>query len=267
MWDDGSIRFEGDEDVVGEWLFGSTLRYGAVVPECSHIHGLRPANIDKFSVLVGKADQIRRDAFINGASMWDKARWESLAAPHAGAWLDAPPCRGLDFLLTNEEVRTRVGRRLGCELCNEGPCPFCLGVMDKSGVHAGRCMGGGDKTFAHHSVRNDIYVHAKIGSTGPVLEAAGVLSTLGFEGEGRVTANRERPADVLLCRSQDIKVGRCRGGFMGRVALDVGIICSQAASHLEAAAAEVCGAAEEYARTKCSRADMERRCGEVGVLF
>ncbi len=126
---------------------------------------------------------------------------------------------------------------------------------------------GGDKTFAHLSVRNDIYRHAKAGSTGPVLEAAGVLRTLGVEEEGVATANRERPADILLCRSQDIKVGRCRGGFMGRVALDVGIICSQAASHLGAAAAEVCGAAENYARTKCSRADMERRCGEVGVLF
>ena len=54
---------------------------------------------------------------------------------------------------------------------------------------------------------------------------------------------------------------------MGRVALDVGIVCSQAASHVEAAAAEVCGAAEEYVRTKCSRADIERRCEEVGVLF
>ena len=54
---------------------------------------------------------------------------------------------------------------------------------------------------------------------------------------------------------------------MGGVALDVGIICSQAASHVGAAAAEVCGAAEGYARTKCSRVDMERRCRKVGVVF
>ena len=56
-------------------------------------------------------------------------------------------------------------------------------------------------------------------------------------------------------------------GDLGRVALDFGIICSQAAAHVEAAAAEVCGAAEDYARTECSRAEMERRCGEAGVLF
>ena len=135
--------------------------------------------------------------------MWDKARWESLAAPHAGAWLDAPPSRGLDFLLTNEEVRTRVGRRLGGELCSESPCPFCLGVMDKWGVHAESCTHGGDKTVAHLSVRNDIYGHARAGSTGPVLEAAGVLRTLGKEEESGATANRERPADILSPRIRD----------------------------------------------------------------
>ena len=54
---------------------------------------------------------------------------------------------------------------------------------------------------------------------------------------------------------------------MGRVALDVGIVCSQAAYHVGVAAGEVCGAAEEYVRTKCSRADVERRCAGVGVVF
>ena len=143
MWDDGSIRFEGDEEVVGEWLFGSTFRYDAVVPECSHIHGVGPANIDKFKVLMGKADKIRRDGLIDAGGNWDEARWQSLAAPHTGAWLDAPPGRGLDFLLTNEEVRTRVGRRLGRELCNEGPRPFFSGIMDSWGVHAESCVCGG----------------------------------------------------------------------------------------------------------------------------
>ena len=54
---------------------------------------------------------------------------------------------------------------------------------------------------------------------------------------------------------------------MGRVALDVGIVCSQAAGHIGSAATEVCGAAEEYVRTKCRRADIERRCREFGVVF
>ena len=69
----------------------------------------------------------------------------------------------------------------------------------------------------------------------------------------------ERPADVLLCRPRDIRVGQLHGGSAQRVALDIGIVCSQAASHVFSAAIEVCGAAEEYVRTKCRHADIERR--------
>ena len=61
VWDDGSVRFgREEEEVVGEWLFGSTFRYDATVLECSHLHGAGPANIDRFKVLVGKAEKIRR---------------------------------------------------------------------------------------------------------------------------------------------------------------------------------------------------------------
>ena len=40
----------------------------------------------------------------------------------------------------------------------------------------------------------------------------------------------ERPADVLLCRAQDIRTGGTSGA--GKVALDVGIVCPQATCHL-----------------------------------
>ena len=51
---------------------------------------------------------------------------------------------------------------------------------------------------------------------------------------------------MLLCRPRDIRVGQLHGGSAQRVALDIGIVCSQAASHVFSAAIEVCGAAEEY---------------------
>ena len=73
-----------------------------------------------------------------------------------------------------------------------------------------------------------------------------------------------RPADVLLCRAQDIDTAGASGA--GRGALDVGIVCPQAATHL-AAAAEPLGAAEGYVRTKCERGDVERRCRDAGVVF
>ena len=76
-----------------------------------------------------------------------------------------------------------------------------------------------------------------------------------------------RPADVLLCRAQDIRIGRVGNSGRPRAALDVGIVCPQAAGHLEEAAGQVLGAAEEYAITKCGKDDTERKCEEVGVIF
>ena len=96
----------------------------------------------------------------------------------------------------------------------------------------------------------------------PQLEASGVMRLLGLQ-VGAET--RDRPADVLLCRAQDIQVGA--GNNVSRVALDIGIVCPQAASHLGAAAAERLGAAEEYVRTKCARGDIARRCRDAGVAF
>ena len=53
----------------------------------------------------------------------------------------------------------------------------------------------------------------------------------------------------------------------GRVALDVGVVCPQSASHRSSGARESLGAAEDYVRQKCSRADMAVRCRDAGVVF
>ena len=88
----------------------------------------------------------------------------------------------------------------------------------------------------------------------------------GLDSDGRENdRGRERPADVLLVRASDIRVGS--GSADGKVALDVGVVCPQARSHLEAAARESLGAAESYVRTKCGRRDMEARCQAAGVVF
>ena len=123
---------------------------------------------------------------------------------------------------------------------------------------------GGDKTAAHNCVRNDLHIHAKKGQANPRLEAGGLLNTLGIP-DG-ATDNRERPADVLLCQAQDSHTG-VNGSGNARVALDVGIVCPQAAGHRVSAAEETLGAAESYVRTKCSNRDMELRCRAAGVVF
>ena len=45
------------------------------------------------------------------------------------------------------------------------------------------------------------------------------------------------------------------------------MVCPQAACPLGVAAGERLGAAEAYVRTKCARADMDRRCRMAGVVF
>ena len=94
-------------------------------------------------MLVDKLEKLRSDALKPGAGLWDRARLEGVAAPHAGAWLDAPPSRVQDMLITNAEIHSRVGRRLGVALCEEMACPFCFCTLDKWGSHAESCMSGG----------------------------------------------------------------------------------------------------------------------------
>ena len=139
--------------------------------------------------------------------------------------------------------------------------------MDRFGVHAECCTAGGDRTYGHHTVRNDLYAQAKRGLGSAVLEAKGVLDVLqceqGGAGSGR---GRERPADVLLAQARDVRTG-ASGVVTGKVALDVGIVCPQASGHLSEAAGEQLGAAERYARHKCGHHSVERRCRENGVVF
>ena len=116
------------------------------------------------------------------------------------------------------------------QLCEEKPCPFCFGVVDKWGIHPESCTAGGDKTLGHHILRNNLYCHGKRGGTVPILEAAGVLEVLGVGGDRggptrshRAGTVRERPADVLSCHAQDLRTGTgalVQGGVaLGRVAL------------------------------------------------
>ena len=176
----------------------------------------------------------RREEYMENLGEFDKARWGACAAAKSGSWLEARPSIVFNTQLTNGEVQYGVGRRLGCQLCDGGPCPFCLGIVDKEGAHCECCMSGGDKTVNHNGVRDLIYFHAKRGRTAPQIEVTGVSTLLGLSTR---PDSSSRPADVLLARAQDIPTGMGQGA--GRVALDIGIVCPQAASHLSDAAAEV----------------------------
>jgi hypothetical protein len=263
VWNDGPRRGGNDGEVIGEWLCGAVTQVNRELPEHDRFDfGVKLESECKQKDIMGRIYKLRRDAMLAAAGVWDKARLEATAAPHAGSWLHAPPSMAFDTQLTNEEVQYGVGRRLGSQLCEECPCPFCLGVMDRFGAHCESCMSGGDKTVNHNRVRDDLYQHGKRAHTVPQLEATGVIPLLGLDAS---RDTRERPADVLLCRGQDVITGVGNGS--SRVALDIGIVCPQAAGHLGIAASEVLGAAEEYVRTKAARAEIGRRCREAGVIF
>ena len=245
---------------MGEWLTRCITRVNTLLPELGRFDfGARPATA-KQGLLMETVQKRRFQAMVGGAGLWDKARLQAMSASRAGSWMEAHPNRALDTHLTNAEVQYGVGRRLGFELCEECPCPFCLGVMDRFGVHCEACTAGGDKTVNHNGVRDDIYIHARRAHTAPRLEACGVSRLLGLEDAGD---RRVRPADVLVCRAQDIRTGVGPGGA-GKVALDVGIVCPQAAGHLVDAAEEPLGAAEAYVKTKCGRGILKGGVGRLG---
>ena len=84
--------------------------------------------------------------------------------------------------------------------------------MDRFGAHAETCMGGGDKVTTHNCTRDTIHQQAQAANIASQLQAAGVLA--GEPGESGGAAGeqsgdvRRRPADVLVCRAQDIRTGK-----------------------------------------------------------
>lgn len=127
-------------------------------------------------------------------------------------------------------------------------------------------MSGGDKTVSHDTQKDNIFSQTKAGMFRPELKKVGLLT-----GERHADGDEEdelrRPADILVCNTADLRSVIQGGTRAGKVALDVGIICPHAPSHVEAAREEVLGAAESYAREKCGRNGVERKCQEVGLVF
>ena len=150
--------------------------------------------------LLDKVEGHKWEPLQTSSGVWDRARLREVGAKDGGqlsrGWLEAVPCQALDQRLSNEEFRGRMARRLGLEICEEGPGPFCFQVMARFGAHGECCMSGGDKTVNHHVVRDDVYAQAKRAHTAPQLEATGVAQLFGIQTGGDT---RECPADVLLC--------------------------------------------------------------------
>jgi len=184
--------------------------------------------------LLVAAEELGKNGLRDGANEVEVGRLNAVEASHSGAWLHAPPDKNCGLRFSNAEMRSRVSRRLGREICEEAPCPMCLGVMDRWGIHPECCTAGGDKTAGHNLVRNHLHRQAKIANFGSRLEQGGVERVLGLGGREsdrrEEDRGRERPADVLMVRAADVRTGAA-GRVDGHIALDVGIVCPQANTH------------------------------------
>ena len=68
-----------------------------------------------------------------------------------------------------------------------------------------------------------------------------------------------------MCRAHEIH-SEAAGSANGRVVLDVGIVCPQAASHRSNTSRKHLGVAEACVLTKCAHNMVEQRCRERGVF-
>jgi hypothetical protein len=154
------------------------------------------------------------------------------------------PCEILNLRFANAEFHGRMSRRLGLDVCDEQTCHFCFTIMDRFGAHAKCCMGGGDRVHVHSETRNTLYKQAQAADTRLVLEAPGIIR------EGTRNTNTRRPVNVFLNSRASVKTNRIRP--LPKVALNIRVICPQASTHLEAAAAQGAGAASSYTAEKGS---------------
>ena len=213
-------------------------------------------------------DQAGWDALWQAASQWDRVRLLGLKEVKeftglfklSRVWLEGVPSGALDTRLSNEEFSSRVGRRLGVELNEEGHCPFCFQVMDVFGAHSECCMAGGDRVLLHNEQRDTLHRQAGAAGARPELESSGLLAGLGEPG----LAGR-RPADTLLCSAVGVRTAK--GRRLPRVAVDLGFVCPQATSHVVRAGEESLRTATDYTERKRVHGGTDRRCEEAQIDY
>ena len=91
-------------EVIGEWLGAAVGLVSSLIPEQSRFPlGGGPEGGCRQKLIMDFMNTGRRDRLVAGSGVWDKARLESAAAPHAGCWLEAPPGLAFEMQLTNGE--------------------------------------------------------------------------------------------------------------------------------------------------------------------
>ena len=137
-------------------------------------------------------------------SEFEAARLNAVQAQSSAAFLDGTPSKAAGTLLTGDEFRSRLGRRLGVEICEEGMCPCCGQAMDRFRAHAEGSMCGGDKTKSHNQVNYLVYKQCQSAGVRPELEKTEIFSGA----KSQQDLGRRRPADTFLHSGAGIKTGK-----------------------------------------------------------
>ena len=247
-----SLCLEVDPNFIWETqegeLAASTARLNAALAPSDHF------NLETLPAEEGNATQTELSAKIEAlqveslrarGNVTDKARLRAAAAPHAGAWLNAPATRAFGLHLTSAEFMAAALFRVGgCFLSNDVWCPRCDQTLQKSCNHAVRCRGGGDITIRHNSLRDECYFRCLSASIEAEREVSGLLPS----------DPQRRPADVFL--------PACPG--LGAVALDFAVTCPLQETLVRDAAGHTLAAAMNYEAQKLADRQTAQRCTEMG---
>jgi hypothetical protein len=170
----------------------------------------------------------------------DSKRLQSCKAPHASAWLHAPPCRYQGIKFTDFQFRTTCLRWLGENVSHNTDCLACTSNLSPKASHATRCRHGPGMISRHNAMRDVIFNLASTACLSPVLEKAGLLG----DAPGR------RPGDVYLPSWNNASL-----------AIDVAVTCP-----LQEKFKNCPNPSEEYART-VKHADYDPGFANTNIIF
>ena len=193
-----------------------------------------------------KVDETLLDHLLASSPDAHKARIRAIGAPHASAWLQAQPCKGLGQRMSHSEFVAALRLWLGCQASSmDGWCPKCDQVMDAQGLHSLCCMAGGDAVKVHNALRDQVHSFAHDAGFHAEKEESGLLPD----------DPRRRPGDIHFPT-----------WTLGPpLALDFAVTSPLRQSEVQGAAARQLSAATSYEGKKLADRDTGARCEQFGL--
>eukprot|EP00662_Eupelagonemidae_sp_cell21_P058126 gene58126-biopygen56035 len=244
---DPNFRWEANHDLTSP-LTGAIESVNARLPPGKKL-SLADARPVKQHTISAALEAVQYMRHLNQATPEHRVHIRAKAAPHAGAWLTGVPSESLGLWLPPEEFRIAMHLWLGVPVCEgEATCPFCTMKVEDLGLHAIKCMAGGDIVDRHNRLRDIWWRLCRAAGLRPEIEKPGLLP-----------GSLHRPADIWLPRYP--------GGGPARIALDQKVTSPLQRKYMQRAGQISLAAAEMYADYVAERHDCEAACAARGIQF